>query len=191
MARFGLNRAEQFGGQGGAGFFGLKGRKEAHIRFLYDDVSDVEGYAVHEIELNGKKRYVDCLRGEHDGVNKCPLCREGEWVQVKYFVPVYDEDLRQVLTWDRGKTFGRRLEKLFEKYAAEEPLCSTCFTVTKEVNDEGTTSLSIKPDYNDGAELDEFPEYTTQVYGTLVLKKTTEEIEEYLEYGDFYDEDAC
>ena len=191
MARFGLDRAEQFGGQGGAGFFGLKGRKNAHIRFLYNDVSEVEGYAVHEIELGGKKRYVDCLRGEHDGEDKCPLCREGNWVQVKYFVPVYDEDTGLVLTWDRGKTFGRRLEKLFAKYAAEEPLCATCFTVTKEINEEGATYLSIKPDYNDGTELDELPEYTCNVYGNLVLQKTAEEMEEYMEYGDFYGEDAC
>ncbi len=191
MARFGLDRAEQFGGQGGAGFFGLKGRKTAHIRFLYNEISEVEGYAVHEIELGGKKRYVDCLRGEHDGIDKCPLCREGNWVQVKYFVPVYDEDLDQVFTWDRGKAFGRRLEKLFSKYAAEEPLCATSFAVTKETNDEGATYLSIKADYNDGTELDELPEYTAPVYGKLVLEKTAEEMEEYLEYGDFFGEDAC
>ena len=191
MARFGLDRAEQFGGQGGAGFFRLKGRNTAHIRFLYDDVSEVEGYAVHEIDLGGKKRYVDCLRGEHDSVDKCPLCREGNWTQVKYFVPVYDEDMDMVLTWDKGKSFGKRLEKLFAKYATEKPLCSTCFTVTREINEEGFPYYTIKPDYNDGSVLEELPEYTCNVYGNLVLQKTAEEIEEYLEYGDFYDEDAC
>lgn len=191
MARFGLNRAEQFGGKGGAGFFGLKGRNTAHIRFLYDDVSEVEGYAVHEIELNGKKRYVDCLRGEHDGTDKCPLCREGNWAQVKYFVPVYDEDTGLVLTWDRGKAFGRRLEKLFAKYATETSLCATCFTVTREINEEGMPYVSIKPDYSDDTELDELPEYTGNIYGNLVLVKTAEEMEEYLEYGDFYSDDVC
>ena len=192
MARFDLNRAEQFGGQGGAGFFRLKGRYEAHIRFLYNDIRDVEGYAVHEIDLNGKKRYVDCLRGINDSKDVCPLCREGSFVQVKFFVPVYDEDLDQVLTWDRGKSFGRRLEKLFEKYAEEEPLCATCFTVTKETNEDGVNYYTFKPDYNDGAELDELPEYATSVYGNLVLQKSAEDLEEYLEYGDFWDEDdAC
>ena len=40
-------------------------------------------------------------------------------------------------------------------------------------------------------ELDELPEYTCNVYGNLVLQKTAEEMEEYMEYGDFYGEDAC
>ena len=63
--------------------------------------------------------------------------------------------------------------------------------LTKEINDEGATYLSIKPDFNDGTELDELPEYSCSVYGNLVLQKTAEEMEEYLEYGDFYGEDAC
>ena len=190
MAKFGLDRAENFGGQGGAGFFSFKGRNTAHIRFLYDNVRDVEGYAVHEVELNGKKRYVDCLRGANDTVDKCPLCGAGNWAQVKYFVPVYDEDLGLVLTWDRGKSFGRRLEKLFEKYAAEKPLCSTCFTVTKEINEEGYPYYTFKPYYTDGAELDELPEYGKSVYGNLVLVKTAEEMKDYLTYGDFYEDEA-
>ncbi|MCQ2474144.1 MAG: hypothetical protein MJ098_08415 [Saccharofermentans sp.] len=191
MAKFGLNNAENYGGKGGAGFFRLKGRNTAHIRFLYSDITDVEGYAVHEIDLYGKKRYVDCLRGEHDTADKCPLCSVGNWAQVKYLVPVYDEDADEVLTWDRGKAFGRRLEKLFAKYATEGPLCGTCFTVTKEINHEGVPYYTFEPDYNDGATLYELPEYRTTVYGNLVLVKTAEEMEEYLEYGDFGDEEAC
>ena len=191
MAKFELNRAENFGGQGGAGFFRLKGRNTAHIRFLYNDISNVEGYAVHEVELGGKKRYVDCLRGAHDEADKCPLCREGSWVQVKYFIPVYDEDTGMVYTWERGKAFGKKLEKLFGKYAEEEPLCATCFTVTREIGVEGNPYYTINPDYNDGTELDELPEYGQSVYGKLVLVKSAEEMEEYLEYGDFFDDEAC
>ena len=44
MARFGLDKAENYGGQGGAGFFSLKGRNMAHVRFLYNNIKDVEGY---------------------------------------------------------------------------------------------------------------------------------------------------
>lgn len=188
MARFGIDKAENFGGQGGAGFFSLKRRNTARVRFLYNNINDVEGYAVHEVELNGKKRYVDCLRGAHDTVDKCPLCKAGNWAQVKYFVPVYDEDLDIVLTWDRGKSFGKRLEKLFTKYATETPLCATCFTLTREINEEGFPYYSFKPEYNDKAELDELPEYGRSVYGNLVLVKSAEEMENYLMNGDFFDE---
>ena len=188
MAKFGLNKADQFGGQGGGGFLTFKHRDTAHIRFLYNKASDVEAYSVHTIKLNGKNRYVDCLRGEHDDKDKCPLCKAGYWTEVRYFVPVYDEDTDQVLTWDRGKSFGRRLEKLFNKYAEGQPLSATCFTVNREVNVEGYPYYTIEPSYTDGAEVDEFPMYNANVYGSLVLMKTAEELDGYLKYGDFYDE---
>lgn len=191
MARFGLNRADEYGGQGGAGFFSFKGRKDAHIRFLYNDVNDVEGYAVHEIELDGKKRYVDCLWDGKGDRCVCPLCREGYFTQVKYLVPVYDEDEGVVYTWDRGKAFGRRLEKLFAKYAEEAPLCATCFTVKREINEEGYPYYTFTPDYTDDTELCDLPDFQRSAYGRLVLQKSAEEMEEYLEYGDFWDDEAC
>lgn len=190
MARFGLDKAENYGGQGGGGFLSFKHRDSARIRILYNSVHDVEGYAVHNVVVNGKKRYVDCLRGAGEDRNKCPLCRAGYFTEVRYFVPVYDEDSGAVLTWDRGKTYGRVLRDLFSKYAAEEPLSATCFSVTREINVHGVPYYTIEPEYNDGAAAEELSEYTQNVYGGLVLLKTAEEMEDYLAYGDFYGEDA-
>ena len=189
MAKFGLERTGKFGGQGGSGFFGLRHRNTAHIRFLYNNASDVEGYAVHVVNLNGKNRYIDCLCGENENKDRCPLCKAGLRTEVRFFVPVYDEDTGEVLTWDRGKTFGRRLESLFAKYATNAPLAATCFTVTREINEEGYPYYTIKPDYCDGTEVDELPEYGQSIYGRLVLVKTAEEMEDYLLYGDFYDDE--
>lgn len=192
MAKFGLNRAEQFGGQGGGGFLSFKHRDIARIRFLYNRASDVEGYSVHNVKLNGKTRYVDCLCGEDGDKSKCPLCKAGLWTEVRFFVPVYDEDTEQVLTWDRGKTFGNRLERLFKRYGTEQPLSATCFKVSREINSEGFPYYTIEPEYSDGATVEEFPEYGQSVYGSLVLLKTAEEMESYLKYGDFFSEDeAC
>ena len=189
MAKFSLDRTEKFGGQGGGGFFTLKNRNTANIRFLYNSVKDVEGYSVHNLKINGKSRYVDCLCGENEDKEKCPFCKAGMLTEVRFLVPVYDEDTGMVYTWDRGKSFGRRLEKLFNKYAEEEPLSATCFKVTREINAEGFPYYSIKPEYSDGTTVDELPDYGQSVYGTLVLVKTAEEMNEYLMYGDFYDED--
>ena len=97
MARFNLDKAEFFGGQGGGGFLSFKHRDTARIRILYNSINDVEGYAVHSVELNGKKRYVDCLRGAHEPTRKCPLCRAGYFTEVKYLIPVYDEDIDDIV----------------------------------------------------------------------------------------------
>ena len=190
MARFELARTEKFGGQGGGGFFTLKGKNTAHIRFLYNDASDVDGYTVHGVKVHGKDRYVDCLCGENEDQNKCPFCRAGMRTEVRFFVPVYNEDTDTVLTWDRGKAFGRRLENLFNKYAVEAPLSATCFNVSREINEDGFPYYKIKPEYNDGTEVDELPEYTTTVYGKLILIKSADEMEYYLENGDFQEEDT-
>ena len=51
MARFNTQTAEKYGGQGGAGYFSLKNDKDvARVRFMYNGVDDVEGYAVHQVE---------------------------------------------------------------------------------------------------------------------------------------------
>ena len=64
MARFKAGEEEHYGGQGGTGFFTISNDKEVkRVRFMYNNVNDVEGYAVHRVEIgDGKFRYVNCLR---------------------------------------------------------------------------------------------------------------------------------
>ncbi|MBR4994099.1 MAG: hypothetical protein IKY04_07590, partial [Lachnospiraceae bacterium] len=137
--------------------------------------------------LNGKKRYVDCLCSGDGNKDKCPFCKARMWSQVKFFIPVYDEDNDAVYTWERGKTYGPKLRELFEKHAKEEPLSATSFTVTREINAEGYAYYTIEPEFTDGATVEEFPDFNRNVYGKLILLKTAEEMECYLKYGDFYD----
>ena len=82
MARFNVENAEHYGGQGGGGYFSLKNDKDvAQVRFLYDSADDIEGYAVHEVKIGDKKRYVNCLREYGEPVSACPLCEKGLFVQ--------------------------------------------------------------------------------------------------------------
>ena len=93
MARFTAQDADKYGGKGGAGFFSLKGDGDsAVVRFLYNDVDDVEGYAVHEVEIDDKKRYVNCLRDYNSPIDDCPFCRAKKYQIAKLFVPLYNED---------------------------------------------------------------------------------------------------
>ena len=62
MARFNAHEADNYGGQGGGGLFALKNDKDtAVVRFMYNDINDIEGYAVHEIEVDGKTAVVSAV----------------------------------------------------------------------------------------------------------------------------------
>ena len=50
MARFKASEVDNYGGSGGAGFFSLKNDKDvANVRFLYDNIEDVEGELPHVV----------------------------------------------------------------------------------------------------------------------------------------------
>ena len=87
----------------------------------------------HEVELNGKKRYVNCLREWGDPVDVCPFCKAGRYVQVKYFVPLYTISVKTnnsnpavsapivtpvdaLQTWERGKKFSSKLTSICSRY---------------------------------------------------------------------------
>ena len=187
MARFGADSVDNYGGQGGHGFFSLKNDKDtAKVRFMYDSIGDVEGYAVHQIEVDGKKKYVDCKREYNEPIDKCPLCKDGRFQQVKLFIPLYDVESGQVKIWERGKKFFKsQIEPLFSRYAVDEPLCSHVFEIQRNgrAGDQSTTySIFDMPKLQDNTTLEDLPE-VPKILGGLVLDKTPEEMEYFLKHN--------
>lgn len=183
MAKFTVDQAENYGGQGGGGFFSLKNDKEvAHVRFLYSGIDDVEGHSVHEVELNGKKRYVNCLREYGDPVDVCPFCREGRYNQVKYFVPVYNMDTDSLQTWERGKKFGAKLTSMCSRYPNT---VAHTFEIERngKAGDTQTTYEIYETGETEGVSMNDFE--VPNPLGTIILDKTAEEMETYLRTGDF------
>lgn len=186
MASFSVNDADQYGGQGGGGFFSLKNDKDkANVRFLYDDINDVQGLSVHEVQHNGKKRYVNCLREYGDPVNVCPMCEASMPVRAKYFVPLYDIDKGTVVTWERGKKFGGKLSALCSHYPN---LVTHRFQIERNGRaGDKETFYEIYPLQDDPQDADltvgdfEFE----PVLGGLVLNKTASEMDTYLRTGSF------
>ena len=123
MARFSYDEVDNYGGNGGAGFFSLQDDGDVgKIRFMYNKLEDIEGYAVHEVKIGDKKRYVNCLREYGRPVDDCPFCKAGMFVQAKLFLPVYDVETDQVKTWERGKKFFGKMASICSRYAAKENL---------------------------------------------------------------------
>ena len=186
MARFSADNADNYGGHGGHGFFSLKNDKDvAKVRFMYDSIADVEGYAVHVVEIDGKKRYVDCKREYTEPVDKCPFCRDGKFQQAKLFIPLYDVESKQVKIWERGKKYFNKLSTLCSRYAVNEPLCSHVFEIERcgKPNDTQTTYEVYEVD-RDNTTLADLPEIPN-ILGDIVLDKTPEEMEYFLKHETF------
>lgn len=183
MARFTANEVDNYGGQGGAGFFSLKNDGDvARVRFMYNSIDDVEGLSVHQIEVNGKKRYVNCLRAYNDPIDKCPFCKDGRPVSAKLFIPLYDENDGRVKIWERGKKFFSKISGLCSRYSN---LVKYAFEIERHGKAGDTsTSYEIFPVDGEKLSLEDLPE-VPNILGEFVLDKSADDMEFYLDNGDF------
>ena len=114
MGRFVANEVDNYGGSGGSSFFTLKDDGDvARVRFMYNSMEDVVGYAVHEVEIDGKKRYVNCLRSYNEPKSKCPFCNANSFQKAKLYIPVYDIDEDEIKIMTKG---------MYEIYSPEKEL---------------------------------------------------------------------
>ena len=186
MARFRADEADNYGGQGGRGFFSIQNDKEVkQVRFMYDNVDDIEGMSVHKIKLDDKDRYVNCLREYNQPVDDCPFCRDKIPVQARLFVPVYNLDEDAVQIWDRGKTMFSKMTSLCSRYATKNNLVNNIFEIERNGKPKDTKTtyeiFQVDKDNTEISDLGELP----KILGTVVLDKTAEDMEYYLEEKEF------
>jgi len=190
MATFRSNEADKYSSGGSTEFFSLKNDKDtAVVRFLYNELDDILGYSLHKVEVNGKDRYVNCLREYNDPVTACPLCNAGFPLMTKLIVELYDVNTDTVKIWERGKTFFNKLASLCSRY---KPLVATEFEIERN-GKKGDTSTTYEifpiPD-SEKATIEDFidDENAPVILGGFILDKTFEELEEYIETGAFPDD---
>ena len=184
MARFNAETVDRYGGQGGAGYFSLKNDGDvARVRFLYNTADDIEGYAVHEVEIDGKKRYVNCIREYNQPVDECPFCKAKKFQVAKLFIPLYNEDEGKVQIWERGKKFFSKISGLCARYN-KAPIVSQTFDIERhgKQGDTQTTYEIYSTGDIDNATLEDYE--TPEVLGSLILDKSYEDMEFYLSDGD-------
>ena len=183
MARFNTETADKYGGQGGAGYFSLKNDKDvARVRFMYNSIDDVEGYAVHQVEIDGKKRWVNCLREYNQPIDTCPFCREKKFTSAKLFIPLYNIDEDRVQVWERGKKFISKISSVCARYPN---VVSHVFEIERNGKaHETTTTYEIYEVDRDDTTLDDLPEASSPL-GTIVLDKSADDMEFFLDNGYF------
>lgn len=191
MARFNASESANYGGQGGGGFFSISENKGVkRVRFLYNNEDDIEGFSVHEVEIGDKKRYVNCLRTYRDPVDMCPFCRERMKTQVKLLIPVYNVDEDQVQVWDRGKKMFEKMSSLCSRYANKDNLVQHIFEVERNGKPKDTsTTYEIYEVEKDDTQLEDFEDDMPKLLGGLVLEKSADDMEYYLEEKEFPPED--
>ena len=161
----------------------------ANVRFMIEDAEDLNDYlyAVHKITIKKKfAGYMNCLREYNDPVDVCPMCAAQDKSVVRMFLPVYDTAEDEVKLWDRSNSFARKITGLCSRY---NPLVNHKFDVVRngEAGDQKTTYDIFETDKDD-IELDDLPEIP-EIEGLAVLNKSEDEMEYYIENGEFPDAD--
>ena len=192
MARFTGENIDRYGSQGngsGVQFFQLKNDKDvAQVRFLYNGAEDIEGYSIHRVQVGDTERDVNCLREYNDPIDKCPFCKARMQTSAKLYIPIYNEDLGQIQLWGRGKSFYAKISNWCSRY----PNTVRHIIDIERNGKKGDTKTDYQfypvkeddttiEDILDECGLDELP----NPLGTIILDKTAEEMENYLQTGSF------
>lgn len=188
MAKFNMDEVEHYQskGEGNTGFFKLvKDKDVAAVRFLYNSADDIEGFSCHQVEVGDKKRYVNCLRTYRDPIDDCPLCKSGNKPQAKLFIPLYNEDDKQSQIWERGSKFFAKISGVCSRYG-RKPIVSQIFEVERngKPHDTQTTyEIYRTDDEADDKKIEDFE--MPKILGGLVIDATAEDMEYYLDNGEF------
>lgn len=181
MGRMSMNNTGKFATQGNNDFFFLADDGDvASVRMLYDqpDGSDMDYYLVHEVEIDGKKRYVACNALSDDGnslhTENCPLCQAGYKRLEKLFIQLYIPDEDAVKTWDRGRNFVQKIQTYINRYGS---LVNYPIEIERKGKaGDSNTTYELFVMENDGMTLDDFPE-KQELLGTFILDVSAEDME--------------
>lgn len=181
MARFKADQVENYKPTGTGAYFSLENDKDyEQVRLMYNDMNDVELFSVHEVEVDGKTYWISCNREYDQPVDSCPLCKSGNRLQVKMWVPLYIEKTKEVKIWERGRTFVSKLESASRRFS---PLVSNIFEIERngKKGDQNTTYELIHIEHDD-MKLSDLPPMP-EIVGTFVKELTQEEMEKFVASG--------
>lgn len=182
MAKFGVTDADNYGGQGG-NYFSLKDDGDsAVVRFMYNSIEDIDGYAVHRVDVgNNKFRYVNCLREYNDPLDVCPLCAARNFQQAKFYFNIYDLDEEEVKIWERGKQILKSLVPVLQQING--PICGTPVKIIRhgQAGDQYT-----KYDFEllapDGVTMEDLPD-PIDPNEKIILTYTFDELQNFVKTG--------
>lgn len=170
-----LSDAQEKYKSGATAYFKLENDKDStKVRFLYEfaesnpeclNLSDVDCYVVHDIEIGGKRRVRQCA--DVDGVaGQCPDCLSGNKAKLKTFIQLVDLRDNKVKVWERSGKYATKLLGLVARYG---PLCSRIYEVERNgVKGSTDTEYNLYALDTDGKTLADLPE-RLDIMGTMII----------------------
>ena len=189
MARVTTEQARQITSSNSNGYFSLKNDKDsAKVRFMYNTVDEIETYAVHEVQINGFTRHVDCLK-DAEGHGTCPFCDKGVKRTARTFFKLYNIDKEAVEVWDCGLKRAPSIENILRMSRANQ-LVNDVFEIVRHGQAKATdTSYDIIYKATDDVVLQDLPK-TPEVYGRFVQQRSVADMEYYITNNTFPDKQA-
>lgn len=183
MARITNEDAEKYYSGGSSEWFQLKNDGDvARVQFMFDSIDEIPTFSTHRVKVGDKERQVDCLRMPGEPIEKCPFCAAGIPAKAARFIVMYQHDDQKVKIWERGRQFITKLQGLINRYS---PLGDHVFEIERHGR-AGDTSTKYEIYPVDKAEPVDISQLEQpDLEGGLVLQKSFEEMEEYLDTGSF------
>ena len=193
MGKVSLEDLDKYGNSGNSSFFKLvKDKDTAQVRILVDKPEDISDYiyAVHEVKLPDAKygRDVNCLRAYNEPLDECPFCAAGRPAKPKLYLPLYNMDSEEIQIWTRGKGFISKLSSFISRYSKPSVVANIIEIERNGKEGDMKTTYELYPVDKDDVELEEFGDVPEPLGGVL-MDKSAEDMEYYLDNGDFPDSD--
>ena len=182
-------------------FFTLRNdNDEAIVRFMCDSVEDFEILTVHDIQIGGKYRKINCIRDFHDPVENCPLCASGTKINQRFFIKMIQYDKTTDATgnviitpkaaiWERSTAYAKTLKSYLDNYGPLSDII--CKVIRHGKAGDMQTTYEIVPNLNKNIYRDDV--YVKDVnifggfnaFGTIVMDRTYDEIMQFQMTGQF------
>lgn len=186
MGRINPNEMERYESNNSSEWLKLQNDGDvARVQFLYKNYNDLDTFACHRVQVGDKERYVDCKRDYDSPIDDCPFCANGIPVKPVMMLSMYDHADGKVKIWERGKTFRKKIEALFNRYPN---LSTMVFEIERRgAKGDKKTQYEIFPMPEvvpvDVSEI-ERPEFI----GSFILDKSVDEMQYYIDHGVFPEE---
>lgn len=183
MARINPNEADKYQNNLNGEWLSLKNDGDiARVQFMFDVYDEIDSFVCHKVQVGDKERYVDCLRTYDEPLENCPFCAAGIPAKPVNFIVMYQHEDGKVKIWERGKQFLSKLQGLMNRYT---PLSSYVFEIERhgKAGDTNTKYELFPMDQVEPFDLTEVEK--PDLLGGLILDKTYEEMDIYLDTGSF------
>ena len=183
MARINPNEADKYQNNLNGEWLSLKNHGDvATVQFMFDVYDDIDAFVCHKVQVGDKERYVDCLRTYDQPIDDCPFCAAGIPAKPVNFILMYQHEDEKVKIWERGRQFLSKLQGLINRYV---PLSSYVFQIERngKAGDQKTTYEVFPMDGIEPYDLTDVEK--PDLLGGLILDKTFEEMDIYLDTGSF------